>query len=47
MFQGHIYDLLEKVYDIDSLLYNNRQAIVARIGFVQNHERQMREAVQI
>ena len=45
MFLGHIYDILEKVYNVDSLLYNDRHAIIARIGFVQNHEKQMREAV--
>ena len=36
------YNLLALKYDIDSLIQNDKAAIMARIGFVQNHENQMR-----
>ena len=35
-------DLLQHKYDIDSLLDNDKDAIVARLGYIQNHEPQMR-----
>ena len=41
-FLRNVYTLLNNVYDMDSLLYNDRDAINARICFIQNHERQMR-----
>ena len=34
--------ILKTEYDIDSLLDNDKEAIFARICYVQNHERQMR-----
>ena len=34
--------MLKKVYDVDSLFDNDLDAILARIQFVQNHEKQMR-----
>ena len=46
VFLRQVYDFLEQIYDIDSLLYNDRDAIVARIAFVQNRERQMREPAE-
>ena len=42
VFYNEIYELLEKKYEIDSIVLNDKEAIVARIGFVQNHEEQSR-----
>ena len=42
MFLSHVYDLLSHVYGLDSLLDNDRDALVSRISFTQNHEEQMR-----
>ena len=39
---NEISDILIKDYDIDSLFDNDRDAILSRILFVQNHEAQMR-----
>ena len=41
-FLKNTYVLLDKFYGLDSLLLNDKDAIVARIGFIQNHEPQMR-----
>lgn len=38
-----VYDILGSKYEIDSLLENDKDAIKARISYVQNHEPQMRE----
>ena len=38
------YEILRNVYDIESMLENDRDAILSRIHFIQNNERQMREA---
>ena len=46
-FLKEVYDILKKFYDLDSLLFNDKDAIIARICFVQNHEKQMREACLI
>ena len=42
IFLKNTYVLLETFYGLDSLLCNDKDAIVARIGFIQNHETQMR-----
>ena len=47
VFLSHVYDILEKVNDIDSLLHNDRDAILARIIYVQNNESQMRGPIQV
>ena len=36
------YEVLENKYDIVSLIDNDKDAIMSRIWFVQNHEPQMR-----
>ena len=45
MFLKDVYSILKDIYDIDSLLCNDRDAIISRIAFVQNHESQMREPI--
>ena len=45
MFLKDIYSILRDFYDIDSLLCNDRDAIISRIAYVQNHESQMREPI--
>ena len=42
VFLKHVNDLLLNVYEIDSLLDNDKDAIFARICFIQNNEEQMR-----
>ena len=42
VFINHVYGILDRVYQLDSLLLNDRDAIISRICFVQNHEKQMR-----
>ena len=39
-----VLDLLWKKYEVNSLIDNDHDAIIARINFVQNHEQQMRGA---
>ena len=46
-FLWEVYDILKAFYDIDSLIFNDRDAIIARVCFVQNHEKQMRDACLI
>ena len=41
-FLQQVYDLSGKEYGIDSLTCNDTDAIISRISYVQNHERQMR-----
>ena len=41
-FLRHVYIILNEEYGIDSLLHNDRDAIIARLYFVQNNEEQMR-----
>ena len=41
---SEVYDILQSKYDIESLVGNDKAAIIARIGFVQNHEPQSRNA---
>ena len=41
-FYGDLYDLISNVYDLESLFHNDRDAIVSRIAYVQNHEPQSR-----
>ena len=38
-----VHQILEKDYNVDSVFDNDADALIARICFVQNHERQMRE----
>lgn len=38
-----VYDILYDKYQIDSLFENDRDAIIGRIQFIQNHQRKMRE----
>ena len=40
-----VMDVLQSKYNIDSITDNDKEAIIARIGFVQNHEPQSREAL--
>ena len=47
VFLNHVYDILENVYNVDSLLHNDRDAILARINYVQNNESQMRGPIQV
>ena len=47
VFLKHVYGIVEKEYNVDSLLHNERDAIVARICYIQNNEKQMRDAFQI
>ena len=47
VFFYHVYDILEKVYNLDSLLHNDIDAIMSRIVFIQNHENQMRTQVDL
>ena len=47
VFLKEVYDILKTFYDIDSLLYNDRDAILARVCFVQNNEKQMRECYHV
>ena len=42
MFLKDVYSILRDTYNVDSLFLNDKQAIISRIGFVQNHESQMR-----
>ena len=37
-----IYNTLENSYDLDSLIGNDKDALISRICFVQNHESQLR-----
>ena len=41
-FYTDIYDLLSNIYGLESLFHNDRDAIMSRITFVQNHEPQSR-----
>ena len=47
VFLSHVYDILDKVYNLDSLLHNDIDAIMSRIVFIQNHENQLRTHVNI
>ena len=42
MFLRDVYSILRDIYNVDSLSFNDKQAIISRICFVQNHESQMR-----
>ena len=42
VFINHVYGILHKVYQLDSLIRNDKDAIISRIWFVQNHEKQLR-----
>ena len=37
-----LYDILSNIYDLESLLENDKEAIMSRITYVQNHESQLR-----
>ena len=39
---GEVYEILQSKYQIESITDNDFEAIIARISFVQNHERQTR-----
>ena len=39
-----VHELLQRKYGVDSLIDNDYEALIARIGFIQNHEEQMRGA---
>ena len=47
VFLKDVYNILRDVYNVDSLMFNDKQALISRIGFVQNHEAQMREPLYI
>ena len=40
-----VMDILQSKYNVDSITDNDKEAIIARIGFVQNHEPQSWEAL--
>ena len=42
MFLRDVYSILRDIYNVDSLSFNDKQAIISRICFVQNHESKMR-----
>ena len=42
VFLREVYVLLNDLYGIDSILYNDKSAIISRIEFIQNREQQMR-----
>ena len=42
VFYNEIYDLIKSKYQLESLIDNDKMAIMSRIGFVQNHEEQLR-----
>ena len=39
---NEVFNILEKEYGIDSITDNDKDAIISRICFIQNHEKQMR-----
>ena len=41
-FVNEVFNILEKEYGIDSITDNDKDAIISRICFIQNHEKQMR-----
>ena len=41
-FYRDIYNLISNIYGLESLLHNDRDAIMSRIAFIQNHESQSR-----
>ena len=45
VFFNEVHNLSSYKYQMDDLLQNDRQAVVSRISFVQNHEGQMRGPV--
>ena len=47
MFLKDVYNILRDIYNIDSLFFNDKHAIISRIGFVQNPESQLREPIHI
>ena len=47
VFLREVSKLCFDKYQIDDLLDNDKQAVVSRIAFVQNHESQMRGPVHI
>ena len=45
IFYSDIYEILRDKYELDSLIENDIDAIMARIHFTQNHEKQMRNTI--
>ena len=43
VFLNEVKDIFIDKYDIDMLLEQDRDAIISRLQFVQNHEERMRE----
>ena len=41
-FFRDIYSILDNRYNLDSLTDNDKDAIMSRISFIQNHESQLR-----
>ena len=41
------YKIINDMYQMDSLMENDFEAIIARIAYVQNHENQSREPVNL
>ena len=41
------YKIIKDMYQMDSLMENDFEAIIARIAYVQNHENQSREPVDL
>ena len=42
IYYNEIYDLIKSKYQFESLIENDKMAIMSRIGYVQNHEEQLR-----
>ena len=47
VFFREVIDVSADKYQIDDLIENDRQAVVSRVSFVQNHESQMRGPVDV
>ena len=47
VFFAEVLKVSADKYQIDDLLENDRQAVVSRVSYVQNHESQMREPIDV
>ena len=47
VFFKEVAEVSANKYQIDDLLENDRQAVVSRVSYVQNHESQMREPIDV
>lgn len=43
VFLNEVRDIFLEIYDVESLFEQDKDALVSRVAFVQNHERPMRE----